>query len=130
MKPFFDLFYDVWRHAIYIASASLVSATVLAAEPPWWENEIEQEMARIEQQNKEIRESIADELKYHNDAIFAELEKVAETYLDQTERRWNENDEAIIRAEVKRLNDVMRPYFDVKRKLFDVDGYVTEPNKR
>ena len=87
-------------------------------------------MARVEEQNIEIRESIADELKYHNNAVFAEFEKVSEAYLEQTERRWTESDESIIRAELKRLNDAMRPYFDIPRKLFDVDSFMKDPTKR
>ena len=130
MKPFFDFFYGACRLVIHIVLAALVSATIHAADRPWWEGEIEQEMARVEEQNIEIRESIADELKYHNDAVFSQFEKVSETYLEQTERRWNESDESIIRAELKRLNDAMRPYFDVPRKLFDVDSYMKDPTKR
>ena len=130
MKPFFDFFYGACRHGVHIALATLVSATIHAADRPWWEGEIEQEMARVEEQNIEIRESIADELKYHNDAVFAEFEKVSETYLEQTERRWTDSDESIIRAEVRRLNAAMRPYFNVPRTLFDVDGYMKDPTKR
>ena len=130
MKPFFDLFYGASRQVIHIALAALQSATIYATDRPWWEGEIEQEMARVEEQNIEIRESIADELKYHNNAVFAEFEKVSEAYLEQTERRWTESDESIIRAELKRLNDAMRPYFDIPRKLFDVDSFMKDPTKR
>ena len=41
-----------------------------------------------------------------------------------------ENDGAVIRDEVRRLNDSMRPYFDAGRHLFDVDSYMTDRAKR
>ena len=102
----------------------------MAAERPWWEAEVAAEMARMEAQNEAIMQAIDGELRYHNAAVFQELESLSSYYLQQTEARWNENDEAVIRDEVRRLNDSMRPYFDAGRHLFDVDSYMTDRTKR
>ena len=115
---------------MYLALILLPSATVIAAERPWWEAEVATEMARMEAQNEAIRQAIDAELRYHNAATFQELERVSSYYLQQTEARWKENDEAVIRDEVRRLNDSMRPYFDAGRHLFDVDSYITDRTKR
>lgn len=106
------------------------SATVIAAERPWWEADIQAEMARIEAQNEAIRSDIETEMRFHNAEIFSELEAISAMYLKQTEQRWTENDESVIRSEIERLNDSMRPYFDADRKLFDVDRYMTDRTKR
>ena len=108
----------------------LHSATVIAADRPWWEVDVATEMARMEAQNEAIRQAIETELRFHNNAVFAELERVSQSYLQQTEARWTENDEAVIRDEVRRLNDSMRPYFDAGRHLFDVDSYMMDRTKR
>ena len=57
-------------------------------------------------------------------------ERLSSYYLQQTEARWNENDEAVIRDEVRRLNDSMRPYFDAGRHLFEVDRYMMDRTNR
>ncbi len=115
---------------MHLALILLPSATVIAADRPWWEAEVAAEMARMEAQNEAIRQAIDAELRYHNAAVFQELESLSSYYLQQTEARWNENDEAVIRDEVRRLNDSMRPYFDAGRHLFDVDSYMTDRTKR
>ena len=56
------------------------------------------EMANMEAQNEAIIEAIDAELRYHNAAVFDELERVSAYYLEQTESRWTENDEAVIRT--------------------------------
>ena len=114
----------------HLALILLPSATVMAGERPWWEAEVAAEMARMEAQNEAIMQAIDGELRYHNAAVFQELESLSSYYLQQTEARWNENDEAVIRDEVRRLNDSMRPYFDAGRHLFDVDSYMTDRTKR
>ena len=106
------------------------SATIYASERPWWEADVASEMARMEAQNLYILSEIEAELRYHNDATFEKLEGVSEFYLQQTERQWTEYDEGIIRNEVHRLNDSMRPYFDVDRRLFEVDSYMIDRAKR
>lgn len=124
------LIYLLKKRVTYLALIVSQSATVIAADRPWWEADVAAEMVRIEAQNEAIRQAIDAELRYHNAAVFADLEKVSAFYLQQTEARWTENDEAVIREEVRRLNDSMRPYFDVNRRLFDVDGYMTDRSKR
>lgn len=88
------------------------------------------EMARVEAQNLYILSEIEAELRYHNIATFEQLERVSEYYLQQTERRWTEYDEGIIRNEVRRLSDSIRPYFDADRHLFEVDSYMIDRSKR
>jgi len=112
------------------ALIAMQSATVIAAERPWWEADIQAEMARIEAQNDAIRSDIETEMRFHNAEIFSELEATSAMYLKQTEQRWTENDESVIRNEIERLNNSMRPYFDADRKLFDVDRYMTDRTKR
>ena len=124
------LFYFARKLLTHLALILLPSATVIAAERPWWEAEVATEMARMEAQNEAIRQAIDAELRYHNAAVFQELESLSSYYLQQTEARWNENDEAVIRDEVRRLNDSMRPYFDAGRHLFDVESYMTDRTKR
>ena len=124
------LFYFLRKRATHLALIMLQSATVIAADRPWWEADVAAEMSRMEAQNEAIRQAIDAELRYHNAAVFTDLEKVSAFYLQQTEARWTENDEAVIREEVRRLNDSMRPYFDVNRRLFDVDGYITDRSRR
>jgi hypothetical protein len=124
------LFYFLRKRATHLALIMLQSATVIAADRPWWEADVAAEMSRIEGQNEAIRQAIDAELRYHNAAVFAELEKVSAQYLRETEARWTENDEAVIRDEVRRLNNSMRPYFDAGRHLFDIDRYMTERTNR
>ena len=124
------LSYFVGKRLTHLALILLPSATVIASERPWWEAEVTTEMARMEAQNEAIRQAIDAELRYHNAAVFDELERMSAYYLEQTELRWTENDEAVIRDEVDRLNDSMRPYFDAGRHLFDVDSYMTDRAKR
>ena len=124
------LSYFVGKRLTHLALILLPSATVIASERPWWEAEVATEMARMEAQNEAIRQAIDTELRYHNSAVFDELERMSAYYLEQTELRWTENDEAVIRDEVDRLNDSMRPYFDAGRHLFDVDSYMTDRAKR
>ena len=124
------LSYFVGKRLTHLALILLPSATVIASERPWWEAEVATEMARMEAQNEAIRQAIDTELRYHNAAVFDELERMSAYYLEQTELRWTENDEAVIRDEVDRLNDSMRPYFDAGRHLFDVDSYMTDRAKR
>ena len=124
------LFYFLKKRVTHLALIMLQSATVAAADRPWWEVDIAAEMANMEAQNEAIIEAIDAELRYHNAAVFDELERVSAYYLEQTESRWTENDEAVIRDEVRRLNDSMRPYFDARRHLFDVDSYMTDRTKR
>jgi hypothetical protein len=124
------LLYLVRKRFAHLALILLSSATVSASERPWWEAEVATEMARMEAQNEAIRQAIDAELRYHNAAVFEELERLSSYYLKQTEARWNETDEAIIRDEVRRLNDSMRPYFDAGRHLFEVDRYMTDRTKR
>ena len=124
------LSYFVGKRLTHLALILLPSATVIASERPWWEAEVATEMARMEAQNEAIRQAIDTELRYHNAAVFDELERMSAYYLEQTESRWTENDEAVIRDEVDRLNDSMRPYFDAGRHLFDVDSYMTDRAKR
>ena len=124
------LFYFLKKRVTHLALIMLQSATVAAADRPWWEADIAAEMANMEAQNEAIIEAIDAELRYHNVAVFDELERVSAYYLEQTESRWTENDEAVIRDEVRRLNDSMRPYFDAGRHLFDVDSYMTDRTKR
>ena len=124
------LFYFFRKRLTHLALILLPSATVIAAERPWWEAEVATEMARMEAQNEAIRQAIDAELRYHNAAVFEELERLSSYYLQQTEARWNENDEAVIRDEVRRLNDSMRPYFDAGRHLFEVDSYMRDRTKR
>ena len=124
------LSYFVGKRLTHLALILLPSATVIASERPWWEAEVATEMARMEAQNEAIRQAIDAELRYHNAAVFDELERMSAYYLEQTELRWTENDEAVIRDEVDRLNDSMRPYFDAGRHLFDVDSYMTDRAKR
>ncbi len=124
------LFYFLKKRVTHLALILLQSATVIAADRPWWEADVATEMARMEAQNEAIRQAIETELRFHNNAVFAELERVSQSYLQQTEARWNENDEAVIRDEVRRLNDSMRPYFDAGRHLFDVDSYMMDRTKR
>ena len=117
---------DVRKYAFHLALIGAQSATIYASERPWWEAAVAMEMERIEAQNLYILSEIEVELRYHNAAMFEKLERVAEYYLQQTEQRWTEYDEGIIRNEVRRLNDSMRPYFDTDRQLFEVDGYMTD----
>ena len=124
------LFYFLKKRVTHLALIVSQSATVIAADRPWWEADVAAEMSRMEAQNEAIRQAIDAELRYHNAAVFTDLEKVSAFYLQQTEARWTENDEAVIREEVRRLNDSMRPYFDLDRRLFDVDGYMTDRSKR
>jgi CRISPR/Cas system CMR-associated protein Cmr1 (group 7 of RAMP superfamily) len=124
------LIYLLKKRITHLALIVSQSATVIAADRPWWEADVAAEMVRIEAQNEAIRQAIDAELRYHNAAVFTDLEKVSAFYLQQTEARWTENDEAVIREEIRRLNDSMRPYFDVNRGLFDVDGYMTDRSKR
>ena len=124
------LSYFVGKRLTHLALILLPSATVIASERPWWEAEVATEMARMEAQNEAIRQAIDTELRYHNAAVFDELERMSAYYLEQTESRWTENDEAVIRDEVDRLNDSMRPYFDAGRHLFDVDSYMNDRAKR
>jgi hypothetical protein len=124
------LFYFLRKRATHLALIVSQSATVIAADRPWWEADVAAEMSRMEAQNEAIRLAIDAELRYHNAGVFTDLEKVSAFYLQQTEARWTENDEAVIRKEVRRLNDSMRPYFDVNRRLFDVDGYMKDRSKR
>ena len=124
------LFYFTRKLLTHLALILLPSATVIAAERPWWEAEVATEMARLEAQNQAIRQAIDAELRYHNAAVFEELERISSYYLQQTEARWAENDEAVIRDEVRRLNDSMRPYFDAGRHLFEVDSYIIDRTKR
>jgi hypothetical protein len=116
--------------ALHLALILTQTATVCASERPWWETEVAREMALMEAQNEEIRRAIEAELQFHHHAVFAELERISESYLEQTERQWSANDEAVIRQEVERLNDAMRPYFDADRHLFEVDSYLTDRTKR
>ena len=124
------LFYFLKKRVTHLALIMLQSATVAAADRPWWEADIAAEMASMEAQNEAIIQAIDAELRYHNAALFDELERVSAYHLEQTESRWTENDEAVIRDEVRRLNDSMRPYFDAGRHLFDVDSYMTDRAKR
>jgi hypothetical protein len=124
------LIYLLKKRVTHLALIVSQSATVIAADRPWWEADVAAEMSRMEAQNEAIRQAIDAELRYHNAAVFTDLEKVSAFYLQQTEARWTENDEAVIREEVRRLNDSMRPYFDVNRRLFDVDGYLKDRLKR
>ena len=128
--PLSLLIYLLKKRVTHLALIVSQSATVIAADRPWWEADVAAEMVRMETQNEAIRQAIDAELRYHNAAVFANLEKVSAIYLQQTEARWTENDEAVIREEVRRLNDSMRPYFDVDRRLFDVDGYMMDRSKR
>jgi hypothetical protein len=123
-------FYFLRKRVTHLALIMLQSATVIAADRPWWEADVAAEMSRMEAQNEAIKQAIDAELRYHNAAVFAELEKVSAHYLQETEARWTENDEAVIRDEVRRLNDSMRPYFDAGRHLFDIDRYMTERTNR
>ena len=122
--------YVVKKYAIHLAMIGAQSATIYASDRPWWEANIAAEMARMEAQNLYIVSEIEAELRYHNATIFEELERVSEYHLQQTERRWADYDEGIIRDEVRRLNDSMRPYFDADRRLFEVDSYMTDRAKR
>lgn len=122
--------YVVKKYAIHLAMIGAQSATIYASDRPWWEANIAAEMARMEAQNLYIVSEIEAELRYHNATIFEELERVSEYHLQQTERRWTDYDEGIIRDEVRRLNDSMRPYFDADRRLFEVDSYMTDRAKR
>jgi len=124
------LFYFLRKRVTHLALIMLQSATVIAADRPWWEADVAAEMSRMEAQNEAIKQAIDAELRYHNAAVFAGLEKVSAYYLQETEARWTENDEAVIRDEVRRLNDSMRPYFDAGRHLFDIDRYMTERTNR
>ena len=124
------LIYLSKKRVTHLALIVSQSATVIAADRPWWEADVAAEMVRMEAQNEAIRQAIDAELRYHSAGVFTDLEKVSAFYLQQTEARWTENDEAVIREEVRRLNDSMRPYFDVSRRLFDVDGYMTDRSKR
>ncbi|HAN80886.1 MAG TPA: hypothetical protein DCQ47_05480 [Gammaproteobacteria bacterium] len=121
----------IWKKcALYLAMIGAQSATIYASERPWWEADVASEMERMEAQNLYILSEIEAELRYHNNATFEKLEGVSEYYLQQTERQWTEYDEGIIRNEVRRLNDSMRPYFDADRRLFEVDSYMTDRAKR
>ena len=124
------VFYFLRKRATHLALITLQSATVIAADRPWWEADVAAEMSRMKTQNEAIRQAIEAELRYHNAAVFAELEKISSQYLQETEARWTENDEAVIRDEVRRLNNSMRPYFDAGRHLFDIDRYMTERTNR
>ena len=124
------LSYFVGKRLTHLALILLPSATVIASERPWWEAEVATEMARMEAQNEAIRQAIDAELRYHNAAVFDELERMSAYYLEQTELRWTENDEAVIRDEVDRLNDSTRPYFDTGRHLFEVDRYMMDRTNR
>ena len=124
------LFYFLRKRATHLALITLQSATVIAADRPWWEADVAAEMSRMKTQNEAIRQAIEAELRYQNAAVFAEFEKISAQYLQETEARWTENDEAVIRDEVRRLNNSMRPYFDAGRHLFDIDRYMTERTNR
>jgi hypothetical protein len=128
--PLGRLFSFFRNRATHRALMTWQSATVIAAERPWWEADVAAEMSRMKTQNEAIRQAIDAELRYHNAAVFAELEKISAQYLQETEARWTENDEAVIRDEVRRLNNSMRPYFDAGRHLFDIDRYMTERTNR
>lgn len=130
MLPLSLLLSRVHYIVLHGALIAMQSATVIAAERPWWEADIQAEMARIEAQNEAIRSDIETEMRFHNAEIFSELEATSAMYLKQTEQRWTENDESVIRNEIERLNNSMRPYFDADRKLFDVDRYMTDRTKR
>ncbi len=130
MLPLSLLLSRVHYIVLHGALIAMQSATVIAAERPWWEADIQAEMARIEAQNEAIRSDIETEMRFHNAEIFSELEAISAMYLKQTEQRWTENDESVIRNEIERLNNSMRPYFDADRKLFDVDRYMTDRTKR
>ncbi|HBX27080.1 MAG TPA: hypothetical protein DEF72_06575 [Gammaproteobacteria bacterium] len=118
------------KYAFHLAMIGAQSATIYASERPWWEADVAAEMARVEAQNLYILSEIEAELRYHNIATFEQLERVSEYYLQQTERRWTEYDEGIIRNEVRRLSDSIRPYFDADRRLFEVDSYMIDRSKR
>lgn len=130
MLPLSLLLSRVHYIVLHGALIAMQSATVIGAERPWWEADIQAEMARIEAQNEAIRSDIETEMRFHNAEIFSELEATSAMYLKQTEQRWTENDESVIRNEIERLNNSMRPYFDADRKLFDVDRYMTDRTKR
>ena len=122
--------YVVKKYAVHLAMIGAQSATIYASDRPWWEADVAAEMARIEAQNLYILSEIEAELRYHNAVMFDELERTSEYHLQQTERRWTEYDEGIIRNEIRRLNDSMRPHFDADRRLFEVDSYMTDRAKR
>ena len=114
MLPLFLLLSRVHYIVLHGALIAMQSATVIGAERPWWEADIQAEMARIEAQNEAIRSDIETEMRFHNAEIFSELEATSAMYLKQTEQRWTENDESVIRSEIERV------LFGKTRKLPDM----------
>ena len=67
--------YVVKKYAFHLAMIGAQSATIYASDRPWWEADVAAEMARIEAQNLYILSEIEAELRYHNAAMFEELER-------------------------------------------------------
>ena len=61
------LIYLLKKRVTYLALIVSQSATVIAADRPWWEADVAAEMVRIEAQNEAIRQAIDAELRYHNE---------------------------------------------------------------
>lgn len=95
------------------------TATVCAAERPWWEAEIRREVQALELQNAEIHAAILTELEQQQSISIEVLRKEHAKALEMIETRWRERDEAAIRAEIQRLSDISRPYFESATPILD-----------
>lgn len=104
------------RHLAWLLFAP---ATLFAAERPWWEAEIRREVMALERQNAAIHAAILAELEQQQAISVEALRKEQAMALDRIEARWRERDEAAIRAEIQRLSDISRPYFESAAPILD-----------
>lgn len=111
----------------YLAWLFFWPASLFAAERPWWEADIRREIATLQAQNAEIEAAIAAELANQQSALVAELSAQNARALEAVESRWRERDEALIRAEIQRLSDLSRPYFDSAAPI--LDPFYQEPTR-
>lgn len=107
------------RFKWHLAWVLWAPATLFAAERPWWEAEIRREVATLEMQNAEIQAAIQAELEQQQSMMVETLRAQNALALEMIEARWRERDEAAIRAEIQRLSDLSRPYFDSAAPILD-----------
>jgi ABC-type multidrug transport system fused ATPase/permease subunit len=103
----------------HLAWLLFAPATLFAAERPWWEAEIRREVMALEKQNAEIHAAILAELEQQQSISVEVLRKEQAMALELIEARWRERDEAAIRAEIQRLSDISRPYFESAAPILD-----------
>jgi len=88
-------------------------------ERPWWEAEIRREAQVLAEQNAQIEAAILLELKQQQSMLVDALREANREALQLTERRWRSRDEQAIRAEIKRLSDISRPYFESQAPILE-----------